>query len=63
MNWSRLHVQGSRRNAGLAADALDQIAAGVRSAPEGGFRRLAEASPSYSRSSYITACFGCPVAS
>jgi hypothetical protein len=38
------HVQGSRRNAALADDALEHIGAGVRSAPEGGFRGLAESS-------------------
>ncbi|MFL6240167.1 MAG: hypothetical protein ACJ735_11820 [Actinomycetes bacterium] len=38
------HIQGPRRNAHPADEALAQIAAGIRSAPEGGFRNLAEAS-------------------
>ena len=39
------HIQGPRRNARFTDDALEQIAAGVRSATEGDFRVLAEASP------------------
>jgi hypothetical protein len=38
------HIQGPRRNALLGDDAMAQLTAGVRSAPEGGFRRWAEAS-------------------
>jgi hypothetical protein len=38
------HVQGPQRNARLTDDALEQIAAGVRSTTEGDFRVLAEAS-------------------
>jgi hypothetical protein len=38
------HIQATRRNAKFADDALEHIAAGVRSAPEGGFRTLATAS-------------------
>jgi hypothetical protein len=39
------HVAGPPRNAGSADRAIEQLAAGVRSAPEGDFRRLAQASP------------------
>src|SRR4051812_26878163 len=40
----RAHIHGSPRNARGTDEAMDHIAAGVRSAPEGGFRMLAEAS-------------------
>jgi hypothetical protein len=40
----RAHVQGSPRNARHTDAALAHVRAGVRSAPEGEFRRLAEAS-------------------
>jgi hypothetical protein len=39
------HVAGTRRNARLIEGALEHICAGVRSAPEGSFRVLAERSP------------------
>ena len=38
------HIQGPHRNARPADLALEHIGAGIRSAPEGDFRRLAEAS-------------------
>jgi hypothetical protein len=38
------HVQAGRRNAKLTDDALEQISAGVRSAPEGLFQQLARTS-------------------
>jgi hypothetical protein len=41
---TRAHVQGPPRNARLTDDALAHIAAGIRSAPEADFRKLAEAS-------------------
>lgn len=40
----RAHVQASPRNARLTDNALAHVGAGVRSAPEGGFRTLAESS-------------------
>ena len=40
----RAHVQGSPRNARMTDLAIAHVRAGVRSAPEGEFRRLAEAS-------------------
>jgi hypothetical protein len=40
----RANIQGPPRNARFADDALEQLAAGVRSAPEGDFRTLASAS-------------------
>jgi hypothetical protein len=41
----RAHLLGPRRNAKLADDALGHVRRGVRSAPEGEFRALAEAVP------------------
>jgi hypothetical protein len=40
----RAHVQGPRRNSALADDALEDLGAGTRSAPEADFRRLVLAS-------------------
>lgn len=40
----RAHIQGPPRNSRRADRALEHVGAGVRSAPEGDFRRLAEAS-------------------
>src|SRR4051812_43140531 len=40
----RAHVRATRRNAVRIDDALEQVGAGVRSLPEGDFRRLAEQS-------------------
>jgi hypothetical protein len=41
---TRAHIQGSPRSARRTDDMLAHVGAGVRSAPEGDFRRLAEAS-------------------
>jgi hypothetical protein len=40
----RAHIQGPRRNSAFADDALEDLGAGTRSAPEADFRRLALAS-------------------